>query len=112
MDQVEHLSHKFLQVRRHQRAITVRIGTYGLDARRTRRRLDERCCAIRLHLRGDGRWRFEIGSIGDELGLGGAAPVDDDGCRVFRQRGSKVGRRVRQPRVGIGSDSLSGHIPS
>jgi len=38
--------------------------------------------------------------------------VDDDGCRVFHQHGSRVGRRMQQPSVGIGSDSLSGHIPS
>ena len=46
VDQSERLSHKFVTVRRGQRAVAVRMGMYGLDDRRARRGLDGRCCAI------------------------------------------------------------------
>ena len=62
---------------------------YGLNGRSARRRFDQRCCAIGLHLhRGKCRC-IAIGLTGDGLDLlldGGAAaapPVDDDSLWFF-----------------------------
>ena len=70
-DQSEHLLHKFVTIRHRQRAVAVRMRVLnGLDDRSTRRRLDQRRCAIRLRLRHDRRWRFAIRSVGDGFARG------------------------------------------
>ena len=55
VDHSEHLSHKFVTVRRRQRAVAMRVRMlYGLDDRSAHRGLDERRCAIGLHVRRGG----------------------------------------------------------
>ena len=102
VDQTEHLSHKFVTVPGRQRAATVRMGMRGLNDRSACGRLDERRCAISLHLRHDGGDALPLGPLRIDLALaldllllddGGAvagAPVDDDGSGFFTSAGAEL----------------------
>ena len=95
MDQTDRLSHKFVTVPRCQRAVAVRMGMCSPNNCSARHGLDERRCAISLHLRRDGVDALLLGPLGMALALaldllllddGGAVagpPADDDGLVYF-----------------------------